>query len=1043
MSQSAIGKYSRRPKDIADRRGPLQSLSVYIAGGMRCCIPRQPFACCLPFTLTASSYPLRTYSVADGLLRDAVYKIKQDSRGFLWFGTVEGISRFDGYAFTNFTTDDGFPDRHVNDFLETRNGTIYFATDGGLARLNPAGSRAAHAESVDGANRLMSVIVPEDPIAKEINVLFESEKGVVFAGTANGLYRLTEENNLELVDLGLPAADRKAIPITAILQDRLGWIWLGTAGSGLIRLSLDGTAEHFGKENGLPDDDVSALAQDHNGRIWVGIRPGQKGGLCLLVPEPEAHAKIVERFFNDSDGLPSNWITDLFFSSDENFWVGTTQGLCRWQVGQSSVCKPVTAKNGLCDKEIWSINQDRDGNLWIGTACGLKKLKQHGFTTFTEADGLDDPLANSIFENNGGELFATFNDGNHRSVGRFGGELFQTAKPTLPSSIEYFGWGWKQTVLQDSVGEWWWPTGNGLYRTPPGIGFEKLSSQTLAKVETGAKGAQVFRIFEQSNGDIWVATTGVTNELFRLDRKSDKWIDLTEQMGVGPNRLVSAFVEDHDGDLWIGSGESDSALIRYREGNFKIFSHRDGLPDGWIRDLFVDHKGRLWIANPAVGLLRVDDLRADKLNFASYTRSEGLSSVGVSCVTEDEFGRIYVGTGRGLDRLDPDTGHIENFTTADGLPVSSVEVAYRDLRNDLWFATPNGLSRLTPEAPRERVPPNAFVTGVRLAGVSTPVSILGESAISTLELGPDQRQVTIDFVGIGADLGEKLKYEYRLGNTDWIPSPVRSVNFANLSPGNYVFEVRAETEDRIYGKPATVRFNIAAPIWQRPWFILIALILIAGILYFAYKYRLRRLIEVERMRTRIATDLHDDIGSNLTKISILSEVAQQRLPASSDGELLQMIAETSRESVSAMSDIVWAINPNKDSLLDMTRRMRQYAQETVGQRGMYFELNAPPAIESLRLNADTRRNIYLVFKESLNNIVRHSNAGNVTIDLRFVAGELILCIADDGSGFNIERDFDGNGLASMKKRAFELGGSLSVISTPNKGTSITLKLRPA
>ncbi len=997
----------------------------------------------LAFHAYGEQLPIKTYSVADGLLRDAVYKIKQDSRGFLWFGTVEGISRFDGYAFTNFTTDDGFPDRHVNDFLETRNGAIYFATDGGLAQLNPAGIQSADAGSVDGTNRLLSVILPDDPIAKQINVLFEDRNGGVFAGTANGLYRLNEENNLELVDLGLSSADRKAIPITSILQDRLGWIWLGTAGNGLIRLSQDGASEHFGKENGLPDDDVSALAQDDNGRIWVGIRPGHKAGLCLLVPLPEAHANIVERFFNASDGLPSNWITDLFFSSDGNFWVGTTQGLCRWQEGEASVCKTVTAKNGLCDKEIWSISEDRDGNLWIGTACGLKKLKQHGFTAFTEADGLDDPLANSIFENHAGEFFATFNNGTHRSVGRFGGELFQTVKPTLPSSVGYFGWGWKQTILQDSAGTWWWPTGAGLYKTPPGIGFDKLSEQRLAKVETGAKGTQVFRIFEHSNGDIWMATTGATNELLRWDRKSDKWIDLTEQMGVGHDRLVSAFVEDHDGNLWIGSGESDSALIRYRDGNFKVFSHRDGLPDGWIRDLFVDHKGRLWIANPAIGLLCVDDLTAEKLNFALYTRSSGLSSVGVSCVTEDEFGRIYVGTGRGLDRLDPETGQIENFTTADGLPASSVEVAYRDRRNDLWFATPKGLSRLTPEAPRQRVPPNAFVTAVRLEGISSPVSILGESAVPTLELGPDQRQVTIDFVGIGADLGEKLKYEYRLGDTDWIPSPERSVNFANLSPGNYVFEVRAETSDRIYGKPATVGFNIAAPLWQRPWFLLIALILFAGILYLAYKNRLRRLIEVERMRTRIATDLHDDIGSNLTKISILSEVVQQRLPASSDGELLQMIAETSRESVSAMSDIVWAINPKKDSLLDMTRRMRQYAQETVGQRGIYFELNAPPTIEALRLNADTRRNIYLVFKESLNNIVRHANAANVMIDLRFEAGELTMSIADDGSGFDIERDFDGNGLASMKKRAFELGGSLSVISTPNQGTSITLKLRPA
>ena len=159
-----------------------------------------------------------------------------------------------------------------------------------------------------------------------------------------------------------------------------------------MRLGQDGSVEHFGKENGVPDDDISTLAQDEHGRIWVGLRPRKEAGLLKLVPEPEADTNIVERVYTNKDGLPANWITSLFFSGDGDFWVGTTGGLCRWQEGQGSVCKTYTSKNGLCDKEIWSINQDKDGNLWIGTACGLKKLKQHGFTTFTEADGLDLPF---------------------------------------------------------------------------------------------------------------------------------------------------------------------------------------------------------------------------------------------------------------------------------------------------------------------------------------------------------------------------------------------------------------------------------------------------------------------------------------------------------------------------------------------------------------------------------------------------------------------------------------------------------------------------
>ena len=991
----------------------------------------------------AEVLPVKSYSVADGLLRDAVYKIRQDSRGFMWFCTVEGVSRFDGYTFKNLTTDDGLPDRHVNDLLETRNGTIYIATDGGLARLNTGGVRTAYSGSANDNSPLLSVMLPEDPHARGINVLFEDENGTLFAGTTNGLYKLTVDNRLVLVDLGPAVAELKPLSITSIIGDNKERIWLGTSGRGLLLLSGDGSALHFGMANGLPDSDISTLIQDNNGRIWAGLRPGVRGGLCLLITDPAAGQNVVERVFNDQDGLPSNWITALFSTTDGDFWVGTTNGLCHWQEGQGSVCKIYTSKNGICDKEVWSINQDQDGNVWAGTACGLKKIKKHGFTTFTEIDGLDLPLANSLFENKAGDLFATFNDGSHRSVARFNGERFQVAKPIVPTDVGYFGWGWNQTVLQDSTGMWWWPTASGLYRTPPGTGFEKLSAQHATKVETGAKGDQVFRVYEQTNGDVWIATTGVMNELFRWDRATDKWTDLSGQVGFGPQRLGSAFVEDLSGNLWIASGENDSALIRYRDGEFKVFSQSEGVPAGWIRDLFVDHKGRLWIANPAVGLLRVDDTDADRLIFTVYTRAEGLSSVGVSCVTEDEFGRIYVGTGRGLDRLNPETGSIENFTTADGLPVSSVEVAHRDRNNDLWFATPNGLSRFSPEPKRERQPPKTLITSLRLDGVELPVSILGESSFPTLELASEQRQITIDFIGLGADLGEKLGYEYRLGNSDWVRSSERSVNFANLSPGKYQFEVRAETADRIYGAPATVTFTIAAPLWQRPWFILLFLALVAGMLYIAYKDRLRRLVAVERMRTRIATDLHDDIGSNLTKISILSEVAQRRFPANSGNDLLQKIAEASRESVSSMSDIVWAINPKKDSLLDLSRRMRQYAQETLEQRRIEFELDASPAIEKLKLNADTRRNIYLIFKEALNNIVRHANADDVKIALRSEAGELVLLISDNGSGFETSGEFDGNGLESIRRRAVELGGHLTVTSCVGKGTSIIVSFKPA
>jgi signal transduction histidine kinase len=284
-----------------------------------------------------------------------------------------------------------------------------------------------------------------------------------------------------------------------------------------------------------------------------------------------------------------------------------------------------------------------------------------------------------------------------------------------------------------------------------------------------------------------------------------------------------------------------------------------------------------------------------------------------------------------------------------------------------------------------------------------------------------------------------LRYEYRLSETSWTPAPQRSLSFANLAPGQYEFEVRAINDDRMYSKPATVIFSIAAPLWQRWWFISALLVLVAFTIYVFFRYRLTQLLELERMRTRIATDLHDDIGSNLTKISILSEIVKQRSNQDDKGNFLTSIADISRESVSAMSDIVWSINPGKDSLLELTRRMRQYAEDLCQQSSLQLNFNSFESSSDLKLNADIRRNVYMIFKESLNNIVRHSKASEVWVDFGNKDHQLILLVRDDGAGFEGSLMGDGgNGLVNMQKRAAALKGEFDITSNPNEGTKIVL-----
>lgn len=1003
-----------------------------------------------PTSVLGERLPIKTYTIADGLMRDLVTRIRQDSRGFLWFCTEEGLSRFDGVAITNYTTADGLPHSAVNDFLESADGTIYIATNGGVARLNPHGKRSA------ADDPLFIRISPVNPKSAAIQVLFEDREKRIWVGTSDGLYRLIkngESTVLEPVPLGNPLPgfggailepSPDAVFVDALVDDQRGNLWVGTFGSGLFKIADDGSIRQYrAGPGGFGDNKITALMSDNDGRIWVGMRSDEEGGVCWV--EPDHGEQPVSRCFSEKDGLGSNRVRDIRQMSDGSVWIGMAAGLCRWQGADAvSVCKTYNEANDLCG-QVYSLTEDHEGNLWTGSPCGAKKLARYGVTTFLESDGLTATPVNAMFENDSGELFAVSFPGTARTVSRFDGERFTTLKLRLPSFVNYHGWGWRQTVLQDSKGAWWIPTGYGLFRSPDRTKFEDLSRVSLERIRTGSNGTEPFRLFEDSRGDIWMATTGYTNQLFRWERARDLWHDHTSAAGFTVSRVGTAFAEDRSGNVWIGasSDHEEGALIRYRNGEFQIFAAADGVSAGWNSDIYADRMGSLWIATSRDGIMRLKDPNADRLEFERFTRSEGLASIAANCVTEDEFGRIYVGTWRGVDRLTPETGQIENFSNADGLPSGYVESAYRDRQNNLWFMTGKGLARFRPEPPRQRRSPNILITGLKINGAPRDVSVLGETSIPTIELGADQRQVTVEFLGLGTSVGEKLRYEYRFADGQWTPTGERTLNFANLASGDYRLEVRAQTTDGVYSQePASVSFNIAAPLWRNPFLILLLLIAAGVLIYAFYRYRLNKLIEIERTRTRIATDLHDDIGANLSKISLLSEIVNMKMESGNaeSKRMLSTIADVSRSSVASMRDIVWAISPSRDSVLEMTRKMRQYAEETFVPNGVELDFNAPNDRVSTKLTMDVRRELFLIFKEAVNNAARHSDCTRIEIDFALRSKKIVLQIADNGRGFDPNDEAEGNGLANMRSRTEKLGGRFEIESAPDRGTKIRVEI---
>jgi hypothetical protein len=318
--------------------------------------------------------------------------------------------------------------------------------------------------------------------------------------------------------------------------------------------------------------------------------------------------------------------------------------------------------------------------------------------------------------------------------------------------------------------------------------------------------------------------------------------------------------------------------------------------------------------------LRADDTSAANPIFHVYTKSSGLSSVSIDALAEDLAGRIYAASEGIIDRLDPDTGRIRAFTTADGVLLGTMRAAFRDRRGALWFGGEQGLCRMQPRADRTD-PPAVLIHSVKVNGENWRISDLGEAEPAELYLSPSQRRLEVEFGGFRHD----LLYQTRLSgvDADWTAlSGTRRVDYLSLAPGSYELSIRAKSpEGSLSSSPARVRFRIAPPVWQRWWFLLLCLTAAGAITYAAHRIRVARLLALERLRTRIATDLHDDIGASLSQIAILSEVGRHE----SERAVLSRIGGVSRELLDSMSDIVWAVSPRRDRVTDLVHRMREFA----------------------------------------------------------------------------------------------------------------------
>jgi signal transduction histidine kinase/ligand-binding sensor domain-containing protein len=981
---------------------------------------RLALACLVIATATARAehWPIRAYTTADGLANDRVDRIARDDRGFLWFATLDGVTRFDGHDMASFGVADGLPAAMANDVLAARDGTIWVATEGGLAWFDPRESATAP--------RFHAL-----PLG-ETNCLTEDRDGTLWAGVARGLVRIERGARVAAVPVALGSGRQpKVIAIAADPRDRS--LWLGTW-SGLWHRAADGAVEQHAMIYGA-DDRVFGLLLDHRGRLWIGDVGTYLVGVVThprtrLAPPGAQLWDFAARGGDWLRYMPESWTRRGFCEdSDGTIWAGTTGDLVRYDGAFTEIGR---AQVGIEWAGLSACVEDTAGNLWFGSnASGAVRLARPGLTTFDRADGLDRAQIEAFVEA-GGELYIVTEsvDGhmlNHRS-----GDRFVALRPHLPPGVTIGAWGFNQSELVDRDGRWWFPTGQGVGHYPRVARFEDLATAEprFFGVRDGLPGRDVYRLYEDRRGDVWISVMSDIG-LVRWDHASDAIVTA----GAGwPHAVATAFAEDAAGALWVGFGDGE------------LYRKRDGAParvltrNGQITALLVDAAHRLWVASEGGGVVRIDDVAAPRPQAIA-----GLASQQVLTLVDDTHGRIYLGTSRGIDRIDPSTGEVTHIGRADGLPNEFIVTARRTRDGALWFGTRAGAARLVPSyaPPKTRAP--TYLIALAIAGERRALPAGGARELAGFELAPDEDRLDVTVTSPSFVLGEQQRFQYRLdrgGDAGAWSAPVgeRALHFAKLAPGAYRLEVRAIYPDGSTSPAASLAFAVLPPIWMRWWFVALVAAALAAAAYVLYRWRLGHALAVERVRTRIATDLHDELGANLSRISILSEVARRGAAGGDVTDKVDEIGKSARELVDVASDIVWSTDPRRDDLRSIVVRLRAFAGDVLEARGIAWRLDAPAEPERIKLAPDRRRHFYLVVKEAIHNAARHSGAANVAIAIAHADGALEAIVRDDGRGFAATDQPTGNGLANMRARAADAGGTLDLRTSPGGGTEVCLRI---
>jgi len=1013
---------------------------------------------------------LRHLTADDGLSQSSVYAILQDTCGFVWFGTKDGLDRYDGYNFKVFVHDPfdsvSLPDNFVTALFQDKKGRIWVGTQ--------YGSLDVYDPRFENFHRVWIGDSIKGPFS-DAAIAEDNEGNLWFGTSGDGLVEISFADNhgsAKSAQGDIPfkyyvskwdTSNTKAFPnnvVSALLCDRSGTLWAGVGGE-LLSFDPCSNKREVKEYNFLPPPDkinaeILSLYQDSMGDIWAGTN----AGLYKL----DKRRNLFVSYFEDSrsNHQQLGGIRTICEDTRGRLWLGTFSSIFLLDLKDNQHQLLLNQQSGaIC------IKRDKSGAIWIGTGgYGLYVYTPNviHFESFTEKSGVGWPneSVRSILVDSEGRLWIA-SYGGFYMMNR-GRKTFGIIHTKMSDPV--------RSILQDRDGKLW-------FASDLGIACMNIRNNSIRYFShhpedpASLSSSIVAGLFQDSHGAMWAVTPGCID---KLNIKSGTWSHFYFDRNPGPQNdpPPTSMCQTSDGSIWI---TSRTGLWRFNPET-KSFTHyvegsdeKKGLSSNITLSLCHDpFQHVIWIGTEGGGLDRLDIHTGE---VTTFTEADGLPDNVVYGILRDEGGTLWLSTNKGLAEFDPRTKSIATYKQADGLQGNEYNTGayFKSPSGELFFGGINGFDAFQPdESQHENYDPNIVITGIDLFGKPLAArdksGVLSESLQNTKSITLDYKQnvLSLTFASLDFNDPRKNKYEYRLigFDRDFIPANTsRTVTYTNLDPGKYTFVVRGTNSSGMWSsREANLQILVLPPFWMTWWFraiVIAAFVSIGPAIYFrrisAYNKEKRqremfsrRLIESqENERKRIAAEIHDSLGQNLLVVKNRALLALEKPELAEDiRDHLAEISDTVSSTLKEMREISRNLRPYELDRFGITEALKSVVERVGDSSGVSFTMDIDN-IDSV-LTKEAEINIYRIVQESLNNIVKHSKASGAQVTVARFNNRLQIVVRDNGIGFyssSSDGDKDGNsglGLDSISERVRIINGTYEIESLPGSGTTISINV---